>query len=686
MKRLTQRAARTKLVLTAAMVIVLLAGTLLPLASLLRGQSLTPASEPVVQDLSASQLASSFGAASTRFGVPAPLLAAICFLEGSMTMHGGAPSVDDGFGCMHLVRNADLDTLDAAAHDLDVTAGQLQTNMRLNIVGGAAVLRDLARGLSPTHSTPTRIGDWYSAVAMYSHAASLGAATMYADAVYGLLSQGFDDVLSNGEVFSLQAIPVTVNTASASTLKFSSALPTGCTNDHQVDYPAAIDCVLNPNVYDCTVVSPGAGCGYEDADRPNDLAIDDIVIHDIEGTAQSALTQFQNPNSDVSIHYIVDTNGTVYQVVREKNISYQAGNWWYNEHSIGIEHAGVDASGYAWYNATEYLASAKLAAYLLKKYQIPLDRAHIVSHGTIPSATLAGSPNHVDPGPYWLWDYYFGLIRAQGVSAPAPTTHVHVVTLHPATDQRPWGTNGHESKYNFNFFKLYQQPSTKSHLIAYMGSAYDITNETFNIEPLMSYYYVTSRLDLAGTGDTMFEIWYGVNDRGSQHSYFADAGLAWLAVPRGYATIGVCQAQCAVAKLQGANGIASIYGRPTSDGRYIIGQAKAGALFVSTMHVIEDVLPQPTPTPPATPTPTSTPTLTPTATDTATPGPTDTATPGPTDTATPDATTTAATSSADSGSPPVLLAAMTTATGTLWYAINFNHRQAWVPASEVQLV
>jgi hypothetical protein len=162
-----------------------------------------------------------------------------------------------------------------------------------------------------------------------------------------------------------------------------------------------------------------------------------------------------------------------------------------------------------------------------------------VSHGTIPKPGLSGSPNHVDPGPYWLWDYYFGLIRAQGVSAPARTKHTHVVTLYPATDQRPWGTNGHESKYNFNFFKLYQQPSTRSHLIAYMGSVYDITNETYNVEPLMSYYYVTSRLDQAGTGYTMFEIWYGINDRGKQHSYYTDAGLAWLAVPRGYAVTSV---------------------------------------------------------------------------------------------------------------------------------------------------
>jgi hypothetical protein len=685
--RLTRQVAQKKFILAAAIALIVLTGTL-PLVSLLSSQSPTSsasASERAVQDLTAPLLTSTFEETSARFGVPAPLLAAICFLEGDLSMHGGAPSVDNGFGCMHLVYNASLDTLDVAAHDLDITTEQLQTNMRLNIAGGAAVLRDTAQSLSPTHTLPKRLGDWYGAVAMYSHAASLGAATMYADAVYQLLSQGYDEVLSDGLVFTQQALQVTANIATVSTLKFSIALPKGCTNDHQVDYPGAIDCLLDPNVYDCTLVAPGAGCGYEDADRPNDLAIDDIVIHDIEGTAQSALSWFQNPSSDVSTHYIVDTNGTVYQVVREQNISYQAGNWWYNEHSIGIEHAGIDATGYAWYNATEYLASAKLTAYLLKKYQIPLDRGHIVSHGTIPKPGLPGSPNHVDPGPYWLWDYYFGLIRAQGVSAPARTKHTHVVTLYPATDQRPWGTNGHESKYNFNFFKLYQQPSTRSHLIAYMGSAYDITNETYNVEPLMSYYYVTSRLDQAGTGYTMFEIWYGINDRGKQHSYYTDAGLAWLAVPRGYAVTGVCQAQCAVVKLQGPNGIASIYGRPTSNSSSIIGQAKAGAIFVSTMRVTEDA-PPPPPTPTPTATTTDTPTPTPIATDTPTPIATATDTPAPTttDTATPTATDTP-TSTTDPTSV-ALLAQVTTSTGVVWYEINYNHRQAWVPASEVQFV
>jgi N-acetylmuramoyl-L-alanine amidase len=679
MRRMAQRLARRKLVLVAALVLIVVTGTI-PLVSLFRSQATNPSQRPIVQDLTASQLDGAFRDASARFSVPAPLLAAICFLEGGMTMHEGEPSGDNGFGCMHLARNANVDTLGAAARDLGTTDERLRTNMRLNIAGGGALLRDNALSLSPQRTLPRDIGDWYGAVAMYSHAASMSAATMYADAVYNLLAEGFDNTLFNGETFTLQPLQVTANTATVATLTLSSALPSGCVNDGQVDYPGAIDCVLDPSIFDCLGSAPSVGCSYDGAERPNDLVISDVVIHDIEGTAQSALSWFQSQKSGTSAHYIVDTNGTVYQVVREKDIAYQAGNWWYNEHSIGIEHAGYDASGYAWYNATEYLASARLTAYLLKKYHIPLDRGHIVAHGTVPSVSLVQSPNHVDPGPYWLWEYYFGLVRAQGVVAPTQTRHTHVVTLYPATDKRPWGTNGHESRYNFNFFKLYQYPNTRSKVIPYMGSVYDITNVTFNVEPLMSYYYVTSRLDQAGSGYTMYQVWYGENDRGSQHSYFADAKLAWLAVPRGYAVTGVCQAQCRVVKLQGPNGVASIYGRPTSNAKYVIGQAKAGAIFVSTMSVTEDIPPPPSPTPTATPDATDIPIAT--ATDTPAPSPTDT--PIPTDTPVPTATDTATTTTA-SGSV-ALVAQVTTDTGAVWYEINFNHRQAWVPASEVVFV
>ncbi len=569
----------------------------------------------------ASSINSAFTQAAQEYGVPREILKALCYIEGHLSNHHGSPSIDGGYGCMHLVKNRNGDTLDQAANVLGVNVRQLQIDIATNIRGGAAVLHDAAFRLSPVHQLPRTLADWYGAVAAYSMASTRSTALMYADAVYQLLNQGFSMQAEDGEIITLAPQAVRPNTATAAGLTGppTFTLPVGCKQSGTVDYPGAINCILKPtNEYDCNQVPPNAPCNYNSANRPHSCQIPhahectilQVVIHDIEGTAQDALSVFQNPNNFVSVHYIVDTDGTVYQVVREKDVAFHAGNFWYNEHSVGIEHAGFDATGFQWYNATEYLASAKLVAYLLLKYNIPLDHAHVVAHGTVPAPFLAVAPNHVDPGPYWLWDYYFRLIHEQGVPYPNGNTHTGIITLHPRTDQRPFGRNGTETPANFNFFYLYNGPSTASGLIPQQGDGTDITDVTDNVEPDMSYYYLAKVKDPAGTGDTMYEIWYGEEDQAHNPtpSLFADGKLAWLAVPpntafKGQGTIVVLSSS------QGSD--ASIYGRPTTNSLYIIGNAPSNSIFVSAYTVIED------------------------------------------------------------------------ATTNLWYEINYNHRQAWVPASEV---
>jgi N-acetyl-anhydromuramyl-L-alanine amidase AmpD len=524
-----------------------------------------------------------FARAASEFHVPAVLLKAICYMEGRLSNNGGWPSRDNGFGCMHLVKNDHVDMLDRAARELGVSARQLKLDMPTNIRGGAILLRDYALQLSHMHSLPDNLNDWYGAVAAYSNSTTRSTALMYANAVFQIMHQGFSAQADDGETITLPSQPVRPNTASADAVKGSGRLPTGCRLDQHVDYPGAVDCIVPANSFDCNkMTDSNAPCTYEDARRPGDYAIDLIVIHDIEGTAESALNVFQNVQSQASVHYIVDSDGTVYQVIRESDIAYHCGNYWYNQHSIGIEHAGVDATGYRWYNAAEYLASAKLVAYLLKKYNIPLDHEHIVSHGTVPSPTLADEPNHVDPGPYWLWDYYFKLIHEQGIPYPNQPTEPHVFTLHPKSDQRPYGTKGAETSANFNFFNLYSGPSTASARIPQLDGGMSMIDETGNIEPDISYYYLSRVADPAGNGDMMYKIWYGEQ---MQTQGMAHARLVWLAVPRGAASAG----QGTTIALHADNGhTPQIYGRPTTDKQYIIGDAPAGAIFVSSYSVIED--------------------------------------------------------------------------------------------------
>ena len=67
------------------------------------------------------------------------------------------------------------------------------------------------------------------------------------------------------------------------------------------------------------------------------------------------------------------------QCVRDADIAWHAGNWKWNKHSIGIEHEGYAGRRGAWSDAM-YHASARLAAHLSRRHDIPVDRHHITGH------------------------------------------------------------------------------------------------------------------------------------------------------------------------------------------------------------------------------------------------------------------------------------------------------------------
>jgi len=531
-------------------------------------------------------------AAQHRFGVPASLLEAICYLEGHLSDHGGAPSSENGYGCMDLARNSHLDTLDQAARLLRVPVSSVRRNLRINIAGAAAVLRADAIALSGR--VPATLGGWYGAIAEYS-GAEHDIAVMYAAEIYRILRQGLTATTPAGEIVKIGPTAVRPDTQLARDVATApAALPANCTSNPGVDYPSAVNCIV-PTSY--------AGVTYDTASRPSDLPLLGITIHDTEETLDNTIATFWNESSGVSVQYVVDTDGTVYQCLHEKDVAFQNGNFWYNQRTIGIEHVGVDATGYQWYNATQYLGSAKLVAYLLTKYNIPLDHEHVMSHGTTPSPTLGTSPNHVDPGPYWLWDYYLGLINQQGVPFATGNTPAGVVRFNPASGQQPDGANGTETTSNFNFFTLYTQPSTAAATLQSENPG-DITDESNNIETMISYDVLAQQPDAAGSGDTMYEIWYGATL--SPPSWSATGTEAWIAAPPGSAEQGFGT----VVTLSGKRGrSASVYGQPGGTSGNVIGSTPSGSAYLSPWTV--------------------------------------------------------------------------TVSGSIWYVINFNHRQEWVPASEV---
>ncbi len=159
--------------------------------------------------------------------------------------------------------------------------------------------------------------------------------------------------------------------------------------------------------------APLNGADYDPANwttSPNFYAADRkppkvsvIVIHTTQGSYSGTISWFQNPASQVSAHYTISKGGDVMQMVYEHDIAWHVGSE--NSYTIGIEHEGyIDDP--AWVTDPMLQASAKLTCYLLKKWGLPPDKDHVKGHVELPNQT------HKDPGPYWPWDKYMGMVKA----------------------------------------------------------------------------------------------------------------------------------------------------------------------------------------------------------------------------------------------------------------------------------
>ncbi|MFB7495765.1 N-acetylmuramoyl-L-alanine amidase [Streptomyces sp. NPDC056161] len=150
---------------------------------------------------------------------------------------------------------------------------------------------------------------------------------------------------------------------------------------------------------------PASTANFTASTRPSAYSVDRVIVHVTQETYATTLSIFQNPQKQVSAHYVVrSADGHVAQCVREADIAWHAGNWSYNTRSIGIEHEGwVDQPAY--FTDALYEQSAKLTAAICDKYGIPKDRTHILGHAQVPGT------DHTDPGPNWDWVRYLRLVN-----------------------------------------------------------------------------------------------------------------------------------------------------------------------------------------------------------------------------------------------------------------------------------
>ncbi|MFD7921422.1 N-acetylmuramoyl-L-alanine amidase [Streptomyces sp. NPDC059740] len=431
-----------------------------------------------------------FTAAAAEFHVPESVLLAVAYQESAWATHPGQYNTGGGYGPMNLtdvtqkmvsaggagaagradlsalVSDPSLHTLTKAAEVSGVSADRLRENSRDNIRGGAALLASYQKTL--TGSTSTDPADWYGAVARYSGSPDRKAAKTFADRVFARVQSGARQTTTEGQRVALTARPsLHPATGQLGRLRLKAVA------DPRVECPSDLDCTF----------LPAATTSYQVANRPADgMDVRYIVIHDTESSYQSAINTFQKAGSADAANYVMrSSDGAVTQMVPDKNVTFHAGNYWFNMHSLGIEHEGFAAHGATWYTQTQYENTATLVKYLAARYGVPLDRQHIIGHDNVPgpaSSYVAGM--HWDPGPYWDWASFMRLLGAptdggeRGVGpvgsavtiTPGFATNLQTAKVCPADDPSGEVTACTEQKKPSDFLYVRTAPSATAPLFA----------------------------------------------------------------------------------------------------------------------------------------------------------------------------------------------------------------------------
>lgn len=149
---------------------------------------------------------------------------------------------------------------------------------------------------------------------------------------------------------------------------------------------------------------------------------DMIVLHVCEGTFKGSVSWLCNPGSGTSSHYVTGKNGELEQLVDLDKASWCNGTsttkgdkYDYrrstnrlvrerktnaNFYTISIENEGYSyKDGFGKLTEAQYQTVLKLCRELIAKYNIPVDREHIVGHYEIAPVE---KPNC--PGPQFQWD------------------------------------------------------------------------------------------------------------------------------------------------------------------------------------------------------------------------------------------------------------------------------------------
>ncbi|WP_344075771.1 N-acetylmuramoyl-L-alanine amidase [Streptomyces crystallinus] len=437
----------------------------------------------------------------------------------------GDPAVMKHFDAKRALKNAPkavdtsdprLHTLDEAAELIDKPVDAVREDENQSVRAGAALLAKYQK--DATGSLPEDAGKWYAAVARYSQAPDTKGASLFAKRVYESIRTGEARVTADGQQLALPADP-SVKPVRPETLSLAAF---NATTAQTPECPAGLNCDF----------VPASTANYNVASRPDTFGIRQIIVHDTEGSYEGSVQTFQDPAKSVSTHYLIKADGSlVTQMVATKDEAYHAGNKSFNMHGIGVEHVGYAIKEGSWYSEQQYESSAQLVKYLANRFNIPLDREHIVGHDDVPGPVdKLVSGQHWDPGPYWDWNHYMSLLGAptgdQGAGGPLKAGQVVRIVPPFTTANQPtveYGdpNNPQKSTRPANFGFLYQTPSASGQSVGdpYVSAQPAARGDNWTNKVVAGTSYVVAEAQTNWTA-----IWYG-----GQKAWFYNPGGTYTA-------------------------------------------------------------------------------------------------------------------------------------------------------------
>ena len=327
---------------------------------------------------------------SEQYDVPMELMQAIAYVETNFTHIG--PGIDNGWGIMHLVDNDYSNTLQKAAELINMPAEKLQESARLNIKGAAALLAYYGK---QAEEYPQSLEEWFTSAKKFSGLINDRLRELQARNYYKIIQQGVEGKTLWGEPFRLPAHSK-IDVSSKFKYEFNKG-------GKAVDYPGAIDELTT--------------CNFSSRSGTN---VDTYVNHYIgTGTVAGAISWFKNCDADVSAHFIIAEDGTIYQSVRTADKAWHCGATGYpnNARSVGVEHDATVTHPERWNSPDMLEASANLANSMCDMYNIRKERSYgpdgICGHDDMPGT------NTSCPGPL-PWSDWFAYLNDENNHTPEP--------------------------------------------------------------------------------------------------------------------------------------------------------------------------------------------------------------------------------------------------------------------------